>query len=128
MKTIFLNWRVTVLGVLTWAIPFALSIPFFDPKAGLVIPILLFKQVMVVIGTLTGTALLVWVFRSVSPTLFSGFVVGLYWLILNWLLDILVLVPMSGGDVGKWFTEIGLGYLSILFIAVGMGIVGGRRG
>ncbi len=128
MKSIFTNWRVTVFGLLTWLIPFVVSFPFFDPTTGLLVPLLLFKSIMVVTGTFTGTALLVWVFRSVPANLFSGLVIGLYWLVINWVLDIIVLVPMSNSDIPTWFTEVGMGYSSILIIAVGMGLVADRKG
>lgn len=127
MTDIFRNWRTSVFGLLSWLVPFAVSIPFFSPDQGLMIPLLLFKQIMVVTGSLTGVFLLVLLFRKVQPNLLSGVIVGTYWLVINWVLDILILVPMSGDSVGKWFSEIGLGYLSILIIATGMGIVGGRK-
>ena len=126
MAAIFRNWRTSVLGLLSWAIPFFGSFPFFDPDQGLLIPLILFKSIMVVLGTLVGVALLVWLFRTLKPSLFSGLVVGLYWLAINWALDVLVLVPMTGSDIGTWFTEIGLRYLSIPIIAIGMGLIADR--
>ena len=127
MGSVLRNWRVSVFGLLSWLVPFLASIPFYSPQQGLMIPLILFKSIMIVIGTLVGVALLVWVFRSVRPTLASGLVIGLYWLLINWALDIVVLVPMAGSDIGTWFGDIGLRYLSILFIAVGMGLVAGRK-
>ncbi len=127
MRTIFTNWRVSVFGLLSWLVPFLASFVFFSPDTGLVIPLILFKSIMIVVGTLTGVALLVWVFRSVPPSLMSGVVIGAYWLVINWVLDLAVLVPMSGDDIPTWFGDIGLRYLSILIIATGMGLVGSAK-
>lgn len=127
MQNPLLNWRVSVAGFLSWAIPFFGSFVFFDPNQGLMIPVIVFKSIMIVIGTLAGTALLVWVFRFVRPTLMSGIAIGIYWLILNWGLDIIVLVPMSGESVGTWFVETGMRYLSIAIIAIGMGLVASQK-
>ena len=139
MGTVFSSWRTTVFGLLSWAIPFAASIPFFSPEGGLIVPQPLFKSLMVVIGSGAGLLLLVWLFRHIRPTLASGLAVGLYWLALNsarvipdfggfnWVLDILVLLPLSGDPLGVWFMDIGLRYLTLPLIAVAIGYVAERE-
>lgn len=122
MTKIFTNWRTTVFGLLSWAIPFAASIPFYGPH-GLMIPLLLFKSIMIVIGALAGVVLLVWLFRHIRPSLGTGLAIGLCWLILNWLLDILVLLPLSGDPITSWFANIGLRYLVLPIVAIGMGAI-----
>jgi hypothetical protein len=126
LRTIFTDWRTTVAGVLSWAIPFLAAFPFFSPTGGLIVPQPLFKSIMVVVGTIVGVVLLVWMFRRLQASLASGIVMGLYWLVLNWLLDIAVLLPMSGASRGDWFVDIGIRYLSLPIIAAGMGWVGGK--
>lgn len=127
LRPILADWRTHIAGLLSWAVPFFGSFPFFSPETGLIVPLLLFKSIMVVLGALTGVLLLVWVFRRIEPTLISGLVIGVYWLAINWILDIAVLIPMSGSTFDAWFTEIGLRYLTLPIIAVGMGWVANRR-
>ncbi len=127
MRQALLNGRVFIFGLLSWLIPFAVSIPFYSPEHGLIIPLLLFKSIMIVIGTLVGVILLVYAFRSVPPNAVSGLTIGIYWLLINWGLDILVLVPLSGSTIWTWFGTIGLRYLSIPIISTGMGLVAFRR-
>lgn len=126
MITIFRDWRVTVYGLLSWIIPFFGSFVFFDPTGGLAIPLPLFKSLMVVMGTASGIVLLAIVFRRVKPTALSGLTIGVYWLILNWVLDLIFLLPLSGTSVTEYAYDIGLRYLSLPLIAVGMGWVAER--
>lgn len=126
MQKIVLSWKVWGAGLLSWAIPFFGSFPFYDPREGLMIPLILFKSIMVVLGALAGTALLVWVFRSLRPSVTMALAVGLLWMGLNWILDIAALLPMSGMDFGTWFTDVGIRYLTIPIIAGGMGLVANR--
>jgi hypothetical protein len=105
-------------------LPFIASFPFYSPQGELLVALPLFKSLMVVIGSMVGIGLLLLGFRTVRPGLMTGLVIGLYWLALNWLLDIAVLVPMAGLDIGGYFADIGLRYLVLPMIAVGMGLVG----
>lgn len=124
MLTIFKDWRVTLFGLLSWAIPFAASIPFFSPDTGLIIPLTLFKSLMVVIGSGSGIWLLVWAFKRAQPGIFIGFVVGIYWLIINWVLDFVVLLPMSGDTPLEYFYDIGLRYLVFPIMAAALAFMG----
>ena len=122
------DWRVWLYGVLSWLIPFVASVPFFDRTGTLVVPQPLFKSLIVVIGGGVGVLLIVATFRRVQPSWRTGLVVGLLWLVLNWALDLAVLVPMSGTGAGAWFIDIGLRYLMLPMIATGMAAVAGRGG
>jgi hypothetical protein len=126
MKSIFADWRVAVFGLLSWAIPFVAAFPFFSGPGELRVPLPLFKSLMVVIGGGVGTLLLVWAFRRVRPTLASGLAIGCYWLILNWALDLLILLPMSGMGVSTYVQDIGLRYLLIPVVAAAIGAVAQR--
>lgn len=124
LTRIFTDWRTTVAGLLSWAIPFFAAFPFFSPEGGLIVPQPLFKSIMVVVGTVVGVALLVWMLRRFGASLMVGLVIGLYWLLINWVLDIVVLLPMSGSSLTEWFYDIGIRYLSLPIVAAGMGWVG----
>jgi hypothetical protein len=127
MLEILRDWRVSALGLLSWAVPFALSFLFFDQAGQLTVARPLFKSLMVVAGGGVGAALLALSFRYVEPTPSSAAVVGVYWLILNWALDLAVLVPMSGMQITEYFFDIGLRYLLLPIIAVAMGIAAKRN-
>jgi hypothetical protein len=123
---VFTQWRTSAFGILSWLVPFVASIPFYSPTQGLLVPQPLFKSAMVVIGTASGVALLVWLFQKVPPGPGTGLVVGLYWMAINLVLDAVVLLPMSGMDPGLYLYDIGLRYVSLPVIAAGMGAVGRR--
>src|SRR5262245_19652528 len=122
-KDVFGNWRVAVYGLLSWAIPFIAAFAFFSGPGELRIPQPLFKSLMVLIGVGVGVLLLVLVFRHVRPTLMSGLAIGTEWFLINWGLDLLILLPLSGMSGSTHFYDIGLRYLLIPMIAAAMGAV-----
>jgi hypothetical protein len=128
MMPLLANWRVTVFGLLSWAVPFVAAFPFFSGPGELRIPQPLFKSLMVVIAGGVAVVLLVLAFRDIRPTLASGIAIGVYWLAINWILDLLILLPMSGMGVVAYFYDIGLRYLLIPIIAMAMGAVAQRSG
>lgn len=123
VANILLSWRVILLGLTSWALPFALSFLFFDQTGKVTIPLPLFKSLMVVIGGGIGIGLLVLAFRRVQPILWSGLVIGFYWLAMNLILDLLVLLPMSGMGFADYVYDIGLRYLLLPIMATAMGVV-----
>lgn len=122
----FLTPKTIMLGLASWAIPFAVSFAFIDRTGQLQIPQPLFKSLMVVIGGGVGAALLVAAFRRVRPSVLSGLALGVLWLAINLALDIAVLVPMSGMTVSGYLQDIGLRYLLLPIVAVAMGAVAAR--
>lgn len=121
-----ISLRTTVLGLLSWAIPFVASFAFVDRTGQWLIPYPLFKSIMVVAFGGIGTWLLVLAFRRVTPTLRTGLALGLYWLAINLVLDLIVLVPMSGMTVAGYLYDVGLRYLLIPIIAAAMGAAAER--
>jgi hypothetical protein len=125
MSSIF-TIRTTVLGCVSWLVPFVVSFVFFDRTGQLLIPQPLFKPVMVVVGGGIGVALLVSAFRRVRPSLRSGLALGCYWLAINLVLDLAVLVPIVNMPVVLYLYDIGLRYLLLPVISTAMGVVGAR--
>ena len=119
--------RSWLLGLATWAIPFASSFAFVDRSGQLQIPQPLFKSLMVVIGGGVGAVLLVQAFKSIRPSAATGLALGALWLAINLALDLAVLVPMSGMTVAGYLQDIGLRYLLLPIVAVAMGSVADRR-
>lgn len=66
-------------------------------------PLPLFKSIMVVFGTLVAIFLLTRLFRRVPLSQASALLVGVIWLAINWGLDLLILLPMSGMSTTDYF-------------------------
>lgn len=125
MSTAFML-RTTLLGLASWFIPFAISVPFFDQTGQLLVPQPLFKSIMVVIGGASGCWLLIVAFRRLAITPASALALGCYWLAINLLLDLIVLVLLMKMPAAHYLMDIGLRYLLIPIIAMSMGIVAAR--
>lgn len=106
-------------GVVLWAIPFVTSIPLLplmrsDP--------VLFKTIMIVEGSIVGAVLAVVYFRAIERSfLREGIVLGAVWVVVNWLLDFVALLPFAGLSVPRYFLEIGLRYLAVAALTVAIG-------
>lgn len=98
------NVKMVLFGVLLWLIPFGISLFFYSKEGQLMIDIFLFKSIMIVIGSVTGATLLVLYFKRIEKNyLYEGVKVGLVWFALNIILDLVVLVPMSGMSISTYF-------------------------
>ena len=123
------NIKIIYFGFLAWLIPFLASFFFYSKDGQLNINIDLFKSMMVVTGMLSGTFLLVKYFRKVKNNFLSeGIIVGLIWFVINIGLDLIILVPMSKMTNSDYFMQIGLRYLSIPILAIGIGYLLERFG
>lgn len=111
-------------GLLTWLIPFVVSFGFYNADGELRTDIFLFKSIMIVVAAAVSTGLLVRYFRSVEgDAVKEAIQLGVLWLCINWLLDIVVLIPFSGMAYQEYFYQIGLRYFMIPIIAYGFGKV-----
>lgn len=110
------------LGVLSWLVPFAASVLFFDRSGQLMIAEPLFKSIMIVLFGGLGVALLVLAFRKIPTTAMTGLGLGSLWLVINLVLDLAVLLPLSGMTITHYVQDIGLRYLLMPVIALGMGL------
>lgn len=114
--------RLIGFGILTWLLPFILSIPLYSPEGEPLYDIFLIKSITLVFSAALGTFLILVYFRGVHTRFIcEGVLLGGVWLAINWALDAAVLLPLSGMDAGTYMAEIGLRYLMIPIIAVGIG-------
>ncbi|MGA7712574.1 MAG: hypothetical protein WCA81_11775 [Rhizomicrobium sp.] len=120
MRTVF-TLRTAWLGFLSRFVPLAVSFAFFDRHGQLLIDRPLFKSIMVVVGGGMGAWLLVVAFRRIAPSWRTGLMLGTYWLAINLILDLAVLVPFTKMPLALYFSDIGLRYLLIPIFAVAMG-------
>jgi len=124
MKKTNKNIRNILYGFLSWLIPFVTAFFFYSKEGGLVIDIFLFKSIMIVVGAISGAFLLVSYFKRIHANyLMEGIVVGSTWFVINILLDLLVLVPMSEMSRADYFAQIGLRYLVIPVMSIMVGAV-----
>jgi hypothetical protein len=118
--------HATVLGLLSWLVPFVVSFFFVDRSGQFLIPQPLFKSLMVVLFGGLGTALLVIAFRRIVPSTRSGLALGCYWLVINLVLDLLILVQLIRMPFVTYLYDIGLRYLLIPIISTAIGVVAER--
>jgi len=119
--------RVVSYGFLSWLVPFAASFLFFGKGGHPVLPIGLIKSIMILIGASLGGVLLFRLFKEFPASLESGIAIGSFWFLMNILLDLSILVPMTKMNWGEYFSEIGLRYLLIPIMAGAMGAVGSQQ-
>jgi uncharacterized membrane protein YpjA len=110
--------KLLLFGFLTWLIPFVVSVPLVGRDGQPILPIGIFKSLMIVIGSAVGAWLLVRLFRRRPLFRRPGLVVGLLWLGINVLLDLLILVPLTHMSLSDYAGEIALRYLVIPIMAV----------
>ena len=122
MKKMDKNIRKILYGFLAWLIPFVTAFFFYSKEGGLVIDLFLFKSIMIVVGAISGAFLLVSYFKRIHVNyLMEGIIVGLTWFVINILLDLLVLVPMSEMSYADYFAQIGLRYLIVPVMSIMVG-------
>jgi uncharacterized membrane protein YpjA len=109
-------------GFLAWLIPFVASFFFYTRERELTIDIFLFKSIMIVVGSFCAAFLLVSYFKKIDADYFNeGIIVGFTWFGLNNILDILILIPMSGMSIADYFIQIGIRYLAIPAMSIAVG-------
>ncbi len=108
-------------GFIVWAVPYFSAIPLLglmqtDP--------LFFKTLMIVIGGIVAAICTVLYFDKINKDfLREGIILGLVWLIFNWLLDFVGLLPLSKMPYSRYFMEIGLRYICMLAPSVSVGYI-----
>ena len=114
--------KIVLYGFLAWLIPFIASFLFYTREGGLTIDIFLFKSIMIIVGSISAAFLLISYFKRVDADyLKEGIMVGVIWFGINILLDLMVLIPMSGMLITNYFTQIGLRYLVIPAMSITVG-------
>lgn len=109
-------------GFIAWLVPFLAAFLFYTREGKLTIDILFFKSIMVAVGSATAAFLLISYFKKINADYFKeGIRVGILWFAVNILLDLLILLPMSGMAIPTYFMQIGLGYLAIPAMSIAVG-------
>lgn len=120
--------RILLFGIITWLIPFVSAFFFYTKDGQLNIDIYLFKTIMILVGSLSGALFIILYLIKVSNNLLKeSILIGLAWLIINYLLDFIILLPMSGMALGEYFTQIGLRYLVLPIMSITVGYVADKK-
>jgi len=116
--------RTVLYGFLSWLIPFVASFFFYTRTGELTIDIFLFKSIMIVVGSISAALLLIFYFKEIETNyLKEAIIAGLVWFAINILLDIAVLIPMSGMSIADYFVQIGIRYLVIPVMTITIGAI-----
>ncbi|BDA77543.1 hypothetical protein LPTSP3_g04730 [Leptospira kobayashii] len=114
--------RISIFGVVLWIVPFFVSFGFYSPEGKLQGDLFLFKTTMILVGSLTGCYLLYRLAKLKPESALITFTgTGILWFVENIVLDFLILIPMSKMSLGDYFVQIGLRYLTMIFIATTVG-------
>lgn len=116
--------KILIFGFLTWLIPFLIAIPLYSPSGEPAIDEGLFKSIMIITGAATG-AILLWKIYTVpmDHPMRQGIIIGIVWLLMNWMLDGIILLPLSHMSVSRYFFDIGLRYLMIPIMSTLVGAI-----
>jgi hypothetical protein len=69
---------------------------------------------MTAVGAIVGAFFTYLYFKKVDKDFWGeGIKLGLLWLVMNIILDLVILVPMGDMAIGDYFLQIGIAYLSI---------------
>jgi hypothetical protein len=116
--------KIGLYGFLTWLIPFVISFFFYDRSGQPTMDIFFIKSILLVVSSLFGAYLLIVYFKQLKDDfLKEALIVGVSWLSINWLLDVVILLPMAKISIAAWFTQIGLRYLVIPVFSISIGYI-----
>jgi hypothetical protein len=116
--------KIALYGFLAWLVPFAISFLFYSPQGELATDIFFFKTIMILVGSITAAALIVKYFKDVKKRFVTeALVIGLAWFAISIILDLVILLPMSGMSISDYFTQIGLRYLAMPIMSLTVGFV-----
>lgn len=119
------NIRIILYGIIVWLIPFLVAIPFYSPDGTIQVSDQLFKSIMIVTGSIVGAYLLIRLFSDIQEKFIqTGWIIGGIWLIINWFLDAVILLPLNSMDPATYFSQIGLRYLMIPVMSIMGGYIG----
>jgi uncharacterized membrane protein YpjA len=112
-------------GFIVWVVPYVSAIPLLGLMES---DQIFFKTLMIVIGGLVGAICAALYFIKVEKDyLKEGVWLGVVWLLVNWLLDFVALLPLSKMPYLQYFKEIGLRYLVMPAMTIPLGYVLSRK-
>lgn len=126
MERLQMNLKVTKLfgfGILLWTIPFFSSFVFFTPEGLIKIDQFLFESIMTTFFVAVLMFFLVMYFKGEEHSKKEYVFLALVWLGISVFLDLVILVPFAGMTPQDWLMRIGIRYLIIPIVIIGMGLL-----
>lgn len=118
-------FRKICYGIILWLVPYITAIPLLPLYTT---DLTFFKTVMMVEAGVLGAFLAALYFNKVEKDYLSeGILLGVVWLLVNWLLDVAALLPFSHMPIDRYFLEIGLRYLNAPAITIAVGYALSRK-
>lgn len=113
--------KIVLFGVILWVIPFLATLLLYKDKEP-IMDIFLFRSVMLVLTALVAVILLVKYFEDITADYVKeGVIIGVSLIVISIGLDLVILAPMAGMTTTTYFYQIGIKYLGIPMISIGMG-------
>ena len=113
--------KIVGFGVLIWLVPFIISVLIF-PLRDSNRP--LFESIMPVVLTITVIFFSILYFKKSEKDYFkNGLIAGFTWIIISIVIDLILFLPEGPMQmtITDYITDIGLTYLIILIIPIGIG-------
>ncbi|MFH1347937.1 MAG: hypothetical protein ABIH22_04525 [Candidatus Margulisiibacteriota bacterium] len=114
-------FRMIGYGFIVWLVPYISAIPLLGLMES---DLIFFKTIMIIIGGIAGAICTALYFIKVKKGfLLEGILLGVVWVIINWLMDFVLLLPLSKMPYMQYFREIGLRYLVMPAFTVPIGYI-----
>ncbi len=118
------NLRNVWFGFIAWFIPFVVSFLLYSPEGEPLYDVQVTHNILVVIGSGLCAFLFIKYFKAISKDFTKeGIIVGITWLLISSVLDIIFFVFMFNMPFTNWLGRIGIGYLIFPIMSVSMGII-----
>ncbi len=114
-----LTVRIVLFGFVIWLVPFLAGWGMVDETGQFTMEVSTAKTIFMLIGAVLGAYLIVRLFRLIDRDYWRwAWTIGIVWMGISWVLDIAVLLPLSGETIGEWFAATGARYFTILIMAL----------
>lgn len=119
--------KIILFGFLVWLVPFVVSF-FIYPLKTVGNP--LFESIMLLVITIMVVALAYLYLKDIKTDFIrEGVIIGVVWFIINIAIDLVLFLPPSPMQMSltNYMMDIGITYLMIPVITIGMGYMAGNR-
>ena len=119
--------KIGGFGVIVWLIPFLFSFLIFSLREDNRV---LFESIMPVVLTIVVLIFSILYFIKIDKDFINqGILIGIVWLIISIIIDLIMFLPESEWQmsISDYMMDIGLTYLILLFIPIGIGYVLEKR-
>ena len=116
--------QIGIFGFIIWVIPFGVAFCFLTDSGTMSIDKIALNTFLLLITTIIEVILTALYLTKLKDNFVKESIwLGLSWVALNWLLDIIVWVPLAKLNYIEYFTDIGLRYLTIPMITIMAGFI-----